>query len=66
MQDVIPEDQGVLQDAAVVAKDYLLLTYLRDVVHHLEIVSLDGKYREAVKLPGKGKKCGREQSYQFK
>jgi prolyl oligopeptidase PreP (S9A serine peptidase family) len=52
---VVGEDgAAVLEGVYVTAKKYLLLKYLRDVTHELQICTLDGKDTQQIDLPGKG------------
>lgn len=49
---------AVLEGVYVTAKKYLLLKYLRDVTHELQICTLDGKDTQQIDLPGKGARRG--------
>jgi hypothetical protein len=53
-QEVVPEDEAVLNSVDVVAQSHFILSYLRDVVDELDIVTFAGRNRFKVPLPGKG------------
>jgi len=52
--DIVPEEEGVLEGVYIAGGNRLVLLYLRDVKHEIEITVLSGGPRTKVDLPGPG------------
>lgn len=53
-KDVIPENKKAVIDEARIINNQLVLVYIEDVKHKLQIYSLDGKFVKEIELPGIG------------
>jgi prolyl oligopeptidase len=53
-KEIIPENKKAVIDNARIINNQLVLVYIEDVKHKLQIYSLDGKFVKEIKLPGIG------------